>query len=73
MQIKNALIEEQDWDSFNKKVSNLTIELGNRLDYLASSGLCCPSCDTKQIQLISRNIPAKWKCRECGYMFETEP
>lgn len=73
MQTKNALLKEPDWDSFNKKISNLAIELSNRLDYLANSGMSCPSCDTNQLQLISRSIPAKWKCRECGYRFEAEP
>jgi transposase-like protein len=73
MQTKNALIDQPDWDSFSKQISELAVELGNRLDYLANSGICCPSCDTNQLQLISRRVPAKWKCRMCGYTFEGEP
>lgn len=36
---------------------------------------CCPSCGTRQIQLIGYMdiIPAQWKCRRCKHKFEWEP
>lgn len=73
MQMKNTLIEKDDWYSFNQSISKLAEEYGARMDYLASSGVRCPSCEDLQVQLISRRAPAQWKCRSCGYKFEYEP
>lgn len=33
-----------------------------------------PSCnEKKQIELVSKDIPAQWKCRICHTKFEHEP
>jgi tRNA(Ile2) C34 agmatinyltransferase TiaS len=33
----------------------------------------CPHCRADQVQLVSRGIPAGWKCRKCKRPFFHEP
>jgi transposase-like protein len=33
----------------------------------------CLFCHHEQVQLIDKNIPAKWKCRICKCQFTHEP
>ncbi len=34
----------------------------------------CPRCgEQMQIQLMSMDVPAKWRCRTCKHWFEREP
>jgi transposase-like protein len=33
----------------------------------------CPNCDSEQVQIKSRDFPARWKCRSCFVYFNHEP
>ena len=44
-----------------------------REDYLCTHAPRCLKCDTEQVQILDRNAPAKWKCRECKTKFTFEP
>lgn len=33
----------------------------------------CPSCASEQVQIMSKQIPAKWRCRRCKQFFTSEP
>lgn len=44
-----------------------------RLDHLIANAPRCAECGTRQVQIMNRNAPAQWKCRECRHSFEYEP
>lgn len=33
----------------------------------------CPACGTRQVHIMDKGVPAKWRCRMCKYRFEYEP
>ena len=46
----------------------------SRREYLGKNAIPCPSCKTKQVQLIDYfYVPAQWKCRHCFLKFTFEP
>jgi transposase-like protein len=48
--------------------------LSERREFLGRNMPACPSCTTKQVQLIDGvNKPAEWKCRHCKTKFTHEP
>jgi len=33
----------------------------------------CPSCRSKQVQVMFQQKPARWRCRACKHQFISEP
>jgi transposase-like protein len=33
----------------------------------------CPGCNSSQIQIMNKKVPARWRCRRCRQWFNSEP
>lgn len=48
-------------------------ELFEREDFLRRNIPPCPKCEARQVQQMSKAVPAEWKCRECQFKWRQEP
>ena len=48
-------------------------KLMDRHDFLCREAPHCQICGSNQVQLMSKNMPAEWKCRICKRWFKYEP
>ncbi len=48
------------------------LRLADRRVKLCSPSPICPECGAEQVQLVEWiELPAKWRCRECGHRWKT--
>ncbi|BAV80908.1 hypothetical protein [Vibrio phage RYC] len=63
-------LDSNSWDKVLEHTNRRDL-LGRRMN---EQKLECPSCGTRQVQLVSyiNTTPALWKCRKCREQFEWE-
>lgn len=67
---QNLLVSEETITTIHLRGQARTI----RRKHLGRNRPKCPTCGTKQVQLISYiGVPAEWKCRHCTTKFIYEP